>query len=132
MQNAKFTVVPASPDDFAAIPGRLGGGYRDLKMSDATEGHLNAIVARAKQGEEVPTSWHYHVCDLHISYVLNGWQEIEIADEGLVRIEAGSVFNLFAGTVHRGVRTSPDWEALTITIPAKIETVKVEAPGAVG
>ncbi len=54
--------------------------YRDLGVTAATGGQMRAQVTSAEKGLSRPTGWHYHVCDMQLVYVLNGWIDLEFED----------------------------------------------------
>ena len=74
------------------------------------------------------TGWHYHVCDLQLVYVLNGWVDLEFEGGRVERVSAGGVLSIPGGMIHNEINVSPDFEALEVASPADMGTVPVAAP----
>ena len=63
--------------------------YRDLGVTDATDGKMRAQVTSATQGLGEPTGWHYHVCEHQLVYMLKGWVDLEFEDGRKVHLRPG-------------------------------------------
>ena len=111
-----------------------GGGlrscfeYRDLGIAAATGGRATAHVIRAAKGGSAGLGWHKHNVDFQIYYVLKGWIRFNYEGVGEVLAEAGSCVNQPPGIRHAEVAHSDDLELIEIVLPAKFETLEVEAP----
>ena len=72
------------------VPGRRSFfTYRDLGVTDATQGAMRAQVTEAVTGMTEPTGWHYHVCDTQFVYLLKGWVDLEFETGEQIRVQAG-------------------------------------------
>ncbi|MDA3040383.1 MAG: cupin domain-containing protein [Actinomycetota bacterium] len=101
--------------------------YRETGLSTATDGKYRAQVMRSTDVME-STGWHYHVCDLQLVYVLNGWVDLEFEGGRVERVSAGGVLSIPGGMIHNEINVSPDFEALEVASPADMGTVPVAAP----
>ena len=101
--------------------------YRDLGVTDATDGFMRAQVTSAEQGMSRPTGWHVHKCQAQLVYMLSGWIDLEFADRK-VHLEAGESIMIPGDTPHNETGTSDTFELLEVSIPAKMGTEPCEAP----
>ena len=103
--------------------------YRDLGMSKATNGLLQAHVIRLVPpcDPAVVSKRHFHAVDVQMIYVLRGWIEFEYEGEGIVRLDAGSCVHQPPSIRHREVAHSDDVEMLEIVMPAGFATEEVAA-----
>lgn len=104
--------------------------YRDLGMAEATQGLVEAHVARRGRpfNREDVSKRHYHNVQFQMVYVLKGWLRNEFDGHGEHLMEEGSCWIQPAGIKHTVLDYSPDLEVLEIVIPAKYETVNVDEP----
>jgi quercetin dioxygenase-like cupin family protein len=102
--------------------------FRDLGIGDATGGAFGIQVVRAKEGDPVPTGWHYHTCDVQIVYCVKGWEEIALEDGTTVRLVPGTCLNIPPGYGHAETDYSPDMEMLVFTSPAVMKTTAIDPP----
>ena len=73
VRNPKMKVAIASAEDAKYVEGRRAFfKYRDLGVSDATNGRMRAQLTSAEGGASEPTGWHYHECEMQFVYILNG------------------------------------------------------------
>lgn len=124
----KFTVSHAREEDFKAGGLRSHAKYRDLGISAATAGMVQAHVIRhirAAEQEEAGKP-HYHVVDFQMVYVLKGWITTELEGEGEHTMREGSCWIQPPGIVHVVRAYSDDCELLEVIIPAEFETVTLE------
>jgi quercetin dioxygenase-like cupin family protein len=105
--------------------------YRDLGVTDASNGRLRAQVTSATQGIGRPTGWHYHVCDQQFIYMLKGWVDLEFEDGRKIRLHAGDSMMIPGGTRHNETGTADELEILELSVPAEMKTVVCEAPAGV-
>lgn len=111
------------------IPGRRSFfTYRDLGVTEASGGWMRAQVMTTRTGLTEPTGWHYHVCDGQFVYTLKGWVELEFEDGSECRLEAGDACFIPGNMPHNEMRTSDDFEALEVCLPAEMGTVPCEVP----
>jgi uncharacterized RmlC-like cupin family protein len=107
--------------------------YRDLGLSEATDGKFHAHIGRAKPGfaGDKHTRPHCHHLDFQMIYVLKGWTKmIYEGQEGVFTFRAGDMYFQPAGIVHDALESSDDFEALEILSPAVHETEEVDSvPG---
>jgi quercetin dioxygenase-like cupin family protein len=101
--------------------------YRDLGISEATDGKVVAHVIRAAAGTEFSSQPHAHDATFQLVYVLKGWIEFEYEGQGRVRLEAGSCVHQPPGIRHREVGHSEDVEMLEIVMPGDFRTHAVES-----
>ena len=102
--------------------------YRELGVTEATEGRMRAQITSAIRGMTEPTGWHYHVCESQFVYTLKGWVELEFEDGSVCRLEAGDSIYIPGGLRHNEIATSDDLEILEVSVPAALGTVACEAP----
>lgn len=100
--------------------------YRDLGISQATAGQVEAHVIRAAAGREFSSQPHLHRASFQMVYVLKGWIEFDYEGQGIVRLEAGSCVYQPPGIRHRETGHSDDIEMLEIVMPADFKTEEVE------
>lgn len=102
--------------------------YRDLGVTEGTGGRMRAQITLASAGMSRPTGWHRHLCEMQFVYVLDGWLELEFADRGTIRLEAGDSIMIPGGTPHNEIRTSDTFELLELSVPAQMGTEPCEGP----
>lgn len=98
--------------------------YRDLGLSDATGGLVQAHVVRlvGKSPDEARQK-HYHDTCFQMVYVLKGWETIQMEGYEPVRMQEGSVWIQPPQITHAVVDFSDGCEVLEIILPAEFETV---------
>ena len=104
--------------------------YRELGVTDATNGRMRAQVTSATQGMGQPTGWHYHVCEQQFVYMLKGWVDLEFEDGTKVRLKEGESLMIPGGTRHNETATADELELLEISVPAEFKTVPCDPPSA--
>ncbi len=104
--------------------------YRDLGISAATGGRVNAHVIRARKDDSTGFGWHQHRLEFQMFYVLKGWISFAYEGVGEVRAEAGTCVHQPPGIRHAEIAHSDDLELLEITLPAEFETIEAAAPNA--
>jgi mannose-6-phosphate isomerase-like protein (cupin superfamily) len=122
-----FNVSHQGEDDFQGGL-RAYAKYRDLGMSKATNGMVQAHVIRMIppcDPKEV-SKRHYHDVDLQLVYVLRGWIKSEFEGEGEVTMREGSCWLQPPRIKHSVLDYSDDCEVLEIILPANFETVTLE------
>jgi len=122
-----FNVSHRGEDDFEGGL-RPYAKYRDLGMSKATNGMVQAHVIRMIppcDPKEV-SKCHYHDVDLQMVYVLRGWIKSEFEGEGEVTMREGSCWLQPPRIKHSVLDYSDDCELLEIILPANFETVTLE------
>lgn len=102
--------------------------YRDLGVTDASNGRMRAQVTSATQGLGRPTGWHYHVCEQQLVYMLKGWVDLEFEDGRKIRLKEGDSLMIPGGTRHNETGTSDELELLEVSVPAKMSTVECDPP----
>lgn len=123
----RFNVSHEGADDFKGGL-RSYARYRDLGMSEATGGMVQAHVIRMIppcDPKEV-SKRHYHKVDLQMVYVLKGWIKSEFEGEGEVTMRAGSCWLQPPHIRHSVLDYSDDCELLEIILPADFETVMLQ------
>ena len=123
----KFTVSHHRDEDF--LTGlREYAKYRDLGMSDATGGMVQAHVIRMVppcNPEEV-SKLHYHDIDFQMVYVLKGWIKNEFEGHGPQLMREGTAWIQPPRIKHTVLDYSDDCELLEIILPAEFDTVTLE------
>jgi mannose-6-phosphate isomerase-like protein (cupin superfamily) len=123
----KFTASHFREDDFQTGL-RSYAAYRDLGISDATGGMVQAHVIRFVppcRPEEV-SKLHYHEVDFQMVYVLKGWIKSEFAGQGAIVMRTGSCWIQPPRIEHKVLDYSDDCEVLEIILPADFRTVELE------
>lgn len=91
--------------------------YRDLGVTEATDGRFVARVARAIAGRPVTAGWHVHYADFRLLYVLKGWLRFHYKEFGTFELHAGdAIFQ--APDPHAELEHSEDMEILEVASPA--------------
>ena len=123
----RFTASHLHEADFQSGLRRYAA-YRDLGISDATGGMVQAHVIRfipPCRPEEV-SKLHYHDVDFQMVYVLKGWIKTEFDGEGSVVMQTGSAWIQPPRIKHKVLDYSDDCEVLEIILPADFKTVELE------
>ena len=102
--------------------------YRELGVTEASNGAMRAQVTEASQGITEPTGWHYHVCEQQFIYMLKGWVDLEFEDGRKVRLKQGDSMMIPGGTRHNETATADEMDILEISVPAKMGTVVCDPP----
>jgi mannose-6-phosphate isomerase-like protein (cupin superfamily) len=123
-----FTISHADNGVFEGAGLRPFFEYRQLGVTDATDGKFGAHVIRAVPGMESPGTWHTHDLDFQMVYVTKGWVVFEYEGEGEQVLRAGSCVLQPSGIRHREVRHSDDMELIEIVSPTEFATHTAEAP----
>ena len=126
----QFSHVKPNDTDFKAGGLRDFFLYRDLGVSEATNGKVIAHLVKANMAPETGTGWHRHEADFQIVIMTKGWARFMYEDEATL-VEAGDVGHQRPGIRHFLFDYSADMEYLEIVGPADFKTVGVEAPCAV-
>ena len=118
----KFGLQQAEDGTFVADGLRGFFEYRDLGISEVTEGRFHAQVIRAREAFADGTGAHTHTLDFQMVYVLKGWVDFWYEGEGEVRMQAGACVHQPPGIRHELLACSEDCELLEITSPGAFET----------
>lgn len=102
--------------------------YRDLDLSKATRGMVQAHVIRMVPpcDPKVVSKWHYHDVDLQFIYVLNGWIRNEFERQGAHTMKKGTCWLQPPKIRHRVLGYSDDCELLEVVLPADFDTVEID------
>jgi quercetin dioxygenase-like cupin family protein len=126
-QTQKLAIAKADAPVF--VPGRRDFfKYRELGVTEATNGRMRAQVTVASQGLSQPTGWHYHVCEQQFVYVLKGWVELEFEDGTKCKLQQHDSVMIPGGLRHNETATSDEMEILEISVPSKFGTVPCDPP----
>jgi hypothetical protein len=114
-------------EDFRADGLRTYARYRDLGMSKASNGLLQAHVIRLVPpcDPKVVSKRHYHDVDVQMIYVLKGWIKGEY-DGQVVTMRQGGAWLQPPKIKHTVLDYSDDCELLEIVLPAEFKTVELE------
>ncbi len=123
----KFHVKHLRAKDFDAGL-RSYAKYRDLDLSKATRGMVQAHVIRMMPpcDPKVVSKWHYHDVDLQFVYVLKGWIKNEFEGQGVHTMKKGTCWLQPPKIRHRVLDYSADCELLEVVLPAEFDTVEME------
>lgn len=122
-------VVITTPETARSVPGRrVYMNYRELGVTEASQGKMRAQVMIANPGTQQPTGWHTHLCEMQFLYMTAGWLDLEIEGKGVVRFHAGDSVFLPGGTVHQEVNYSDDMELVEVSLPAEMGTKPCAPP----
>lgn len=102
--------------------------YRELGVTEATDGLMRAQITSGEKGMTEPTGWHYHTCDAQFIYMLKGWVDLVFEDGQQIRVTEGESLYIPGGLKHNETATSDDIDILEVSIPAEMGTVPCEAP----
>jgi uncharacterized RmlC-like cupin family protein len=122
-----FNVNHFRAQDFRTDGLRSYAQYRDLGMSKATNGLLQAHVIRLIPpcDPAVVSKRHYHDVHVQMIYVLKGWIRSEFEGQGEVTMRAGAAWLQPPRIKHTVLDYSDDCELLEIILPAEFETVEL-------
>ena len=123
----KFVASHHRDEDFK-IGLRNYAKYRDLGMSEATGGMVQAHVIRLVPPcipEEV-SKLHYHDVEFQMVYVLKGWMKNEFEGQGVQVMREGTAWIQPPGIKHKVLDYSDDCEVLEIILPAEFDTVTLD------
>jgi quercetin dioxygenase-like cupin family protein len=125
--SGKLAYAPASNPAYK--PGRRSFfKYRELGVTEATEGRMRAQVTSCTQGLGEPTGWHYHVCEHQLVYMLKGWVDLEFEDGRKIRLMPGESLMIPGGMRHNETGTADELELLEVSVPAEMKTVVCDPP----
>src|ERR1700683_5198143 len=104
-QNMKPLVSKLSSS--RVVPGRRSFlTYRDLGVTEASNGWMRAQISVSKEGMSKPTGWHFHVCTGQFVYMLRGWSKVQFEDGSVQIVEAGDSVFIPGGVRHNEIATS--------------------------
>ena len=119
----------ATKDNAPLVPGRRSFfKYRDLGVTEASNGKLRAQVMQTVAQMKEPTGWHYHECDGQFVYMLKGWVDLEFESGEKLRVSEGESLFIPGGLKHNETALSDDSEILELSVPADMGTVPCESP----
>ena len=128
MTNPGMKLAVATKDNAKYVSGRRAYfKYRDLGVTEGTNGFMRAQVTSAERGMSQPTGWHIHKCQAQLVYMLSGWVDLEFADRK-VRIQAGESIMIPGNTPHNETGTSDTFELLEVSIPEEMGTEPCDPP----
>lgn len=128
MTNPGMKLAVATKDNAKYVSGRRAYfKYRDLGVTEGTNGFMRAQVTSAERGMSQPTGWHIHKCQAQLVYMLSGWVDLEFADHK-VRIQAGESIMIPGNTPHNETGTSDTFELLEVSVPAEMGTEPCDPP----
>ena len=122
-----FNVNHLRPEDFRSDGLRTYAQYRDLGMSKATNGLMQAHVIRLIPpcDPAVVSKRHYHDVHVQMIYVLKGWIRSEFEGQGEVTMREGTAWLQPPRIEHTVLDYSDDCELLEIILPAEFDTVEL-------
>jgi len=102
--------------------------YRELGVTEATDGAMRAQVINSAPENTEPTGWHLHRCDLQFLYVVQGAMYLAFSPTDVVRLSAGDSVMIPGGTIHYELGRREGVQVIEVTLPAEIGTENVESP----
>ncbi|MBI5263242.1 MAG: cupin domain-containing protein [Bradyrhizobium sp.] len=114
-------------EDFKADGLRAYAMYRDLGITEATDGLARAHVIRLLppcNPEEV-AKLHYHDVEFQMVYVLKGWVRSYLQGVGETLMTQGSAWTQPPNIRHMILDYSDDVELLEVILPADFKTVEL-------
>lgn len=103
--------------------------YRELGVTEASNGRIRAQITSSSKSLSEPTGWHIHLCEGQFVYILNGWVDLEFAGGKIIRIGEGDSMYIPGGTPHNEIATSDSFELVEVSVPADMGTESCNAPG---
>ena len=122
-----FNVNHFRAEDFRTDGLRSYAKYRDLGMSKATNGLLQAHVIRLVPpcDPAVVSKRHFHDVDVQMIYVLKGWVKTYMEGQGETMMQQGSAWTQPPRIRHLIMDYSDDVELLEVILPAEFKTVEL-------
>ena len=74
---------------------------RDLGIGALTNGELTAQIVRLTPEGAHVADLHQHDEGFSLTYILNGWLDVELQEIGVQHFRRGAVVPAFNGSVHR-------------------------------
>lgn len=102
--------------------------YRELGVTEASGGAMRAQVLRADHGENKPTGWHLHRCDMQFLFGLKGELHLAFSPDHRVTLGPGDAIMIPGGVIHMEMGDPTLVEVLEISIPGDMGTENVESP----
>ena len=126
---ANTSLRHATKENAPLVPGRRSFlSYRDLGVTEASDGKLRAQVMKSVEGMTEPTGWHYHVCDGQFVYMLKGWVDLAFESGEQLHVCEGESLFIPGGLKHNETAISKDAEILELSVPSDMGTVACDAP----
>jgi len=102
--------------------------YRELGVTEATQGRMRAQVTSAKSAMDRETGWHYHTCEMQFVYITRGWIDLEFDRGNVRRLGPGDSVMIPGGLPHQELATSDDLELVEVSVPAEMGTINCDPP----
>lgn len=102
--------------------------YRELGVTEGSGGAMRAQVISAGEGDNKPTGWHLHRCDMQFLFGLKGAIHIAFSPDHIVTLGEGDAMMIPGGVIHMELGEPTGVEVLEISIPADMGTENVESP----
>lgn len=102
--------------------------YRELGVTTATGSAMRAQVIIAEEGDDQPTGWHLHRCDMQFLFGLKGAIHIAFSPDHVITLGEGDAMMIPGGVIHQELGERSGAEILEVTVPAEITTENVESP----
>jgi hypothetical protein len=113
-------------EDFKADGLRTYAHYRDLGISDASNGlaqaHVIRLIGPCNPAEV--SKLHFHDIDFQMVYVLKGWVKTYMEGQGETMMRQGSAWTQPPKIKHLIMDYSDDVELLEVILPAEFKTVE--------
>jgi hypothetical protein len=103
--------------------------YRDLGLSEATEGRIGGTIGRAIKKFEPGggAKRHYHNTSFHFIFVMRGWFRTEFEGLGEVVVREGDCITYQGEIPQEHIQYSDDFQVMQIAAPADYGTVGIES-----
>jgi uncharacterized RmlC-like cupin family protein len=102
--------------------------YRDLGLTEATEGRVGGTIGRAIKKFEPGggAKRHFHNTTFHLIFVMRGWFRTEFEGLGEVTVHAGDCIAYQGEIPQEHIEYSDDFQVMQIASPADYGTVNIE------
>jgi hypothetical protein len=114
-------------EDFKADGLRTYARYRDLGISEASQGlaraHVIRLIGPCNPAEV--SKLHFHDVEFQMVYVLKGWVKTYMEGQGETLMEQGSAWTQPPRIKHLILDYSDDVELLEVILPAEFKTVEL-------
>lgn len=124
----QFVVNHLKPDSFKPGGQRANSLYRDLDITDATNGAAKAHVVRniGPFDKSKVGNVHCHNLEFHFIYMLKGWIRMRVEGQGEIVVREGTAWLQPPGIKHEVLEYSDDRELLEIVMPHDFTTTEFD------
>lgn len=127
----RFVVSHLECDSFKPGGQRANSLYRDLGITEATNGAAKAHVVRniGQFDKSKVGGLHSHHLEFHFIYMLKGWIRMRVEGQGEIVVREGTSWLQPPGIKHEVLEYSDDRELLEIVMPHDFTTTESDKLG---